>query len=809
MKRVFRGPIYRNLPEKKSYVGRPYRTVKEKYELDKNEARIIASKLVGKGIRSEHGEHEAVGVITHTEITEESDWYIQFEMTPVRGSASWDAVGFIDTGIQYGLSLTHIPSSLTPVEVSVVQVPAREGCFITNGIIPLEDVLEANAYKSLYARDFFVKASAVGAVLEKRGQDLAKLTSDPNHVIIVASLPRYLPSDDTDVPILASAPPAAAAAAAAVATPPSSSTPIMASSGAPEGAVAAAAMHFPGLGAFEAPPSGYQQRAMQLAKKYGINPMGSGAPFSHPGGAPPPARADTGPATIDEEIDDTRRKSKSKRGREKKSKQKKKRKSKKKEESSSGDDEISDGGENDASSTSSSPPPPPPAVAAAAGTTYFTRGTDGRFAPVGAGGTPAASAPLPPAPPAKTPHPSDVPKVKKSSSTPRRRRQHRSSSRRGASPSSSSASSEEETYVRRSKSQDKRHRKELEEMRAEMGKEREQHYKLLAETMMTSLRSAPAPPASSSSSSVPSPHVAAGAREQHAEDAAKAWELNEKAGLTPKGSMEKIRKTLASGAIDRSHENAQRKLAKEKKNKKGRKKSDAMSESDDDEKKEGEEEAEMGDADDEKLKAAAEWQARHAARLKGYAPTTAGGGGGGGKKPPHPSVPVPESKLEASASRGYQPATVRTRFGFLIGPTPWPVSSDVVRAGMPREDFVKTEKKGKYSNYGDEVKARHLTPYVIGGTPEPADIDPKRRIYGSAVYSPFDQERARRENKSGDRTYLNPMFANAAGKFPDRCLFAPIVRDDTLDLFEPYKTPGAVHEPVRISASAWDQHWFS
>jgi hypothetical protein len=158
--REFSGIIYHGIPAVKSYSGRDWQTDEEKYELDRREVEAMKDLLRGRPIKSEHGkDHNPVGTVLRSYVETAvsagggsqpvDTWRVDFQIddSTYEGACT---CAWIDTKHQYHLSLTHLPRFLQPMEVSVVQVPARDRCVVDRGIIPFEDAIKASRYKELY-----------------------------------------------------------------------------------------------------------------------------------------------------------------------------------------------------------------------------------------------------------------------------------------------------------------------------------------------------------------------------------------------------------------------------------------------------------------------------------------------------------------------------------------------------------------------------------------------------------------------------------------------------------------------------------
>jgi hypothetical protein len=119
--------------------GKP-RNDQELKELTVSQCQTMAPQLVGKPIRFEHQKH-AFGVISGSKFDQATgDWAIEFDV-PHADKYTPEMIRMIIDKLQWqGLSLTHpmhtqgeLAGQLAgePVEVSICEIPAREGCYVT------------------------------------------------------------------------------------------------------------------------------------------------------------------------------------------------------------------------------------------------------------------------------------------------------------------------------------------------------------------------------------------------------------------------------------------------------------------------------------------------------------------------------------------------------------------------------------------------------------------------------------------------------------------------------------------------------
>jgi hypothetical protein len=330
-KRQLRGYIARALPPQLPFVGAP-QSQRERYMLSQHDWKAMHPTMVGLPIHSEHGtNHDPVGVITASRLTENNDWQIEFEIDADGPGAGPDALAFVDLDFERSLSLTSLHDNLRRIEVppealevSLCQVPARDECIITHGIMPFEDKIKASALQKSFNERSVVRASASATHRAQRA-----IHSNSSLELVVGSL-----SADTPILIMASA---SAPVAPSLSLTDSSTA---ASHGAAAGAAAAAAVvaeydrsrvaasaaghparddradrprhrrgddghpaprrgggrgrrrangsddrtvYMKDFGRMERPPAVEDQRFAQM-KRLGINPRGSGAPFRGPRG---------------------------------------------------------------------------------------------------------------------------------------------------------------------------------------------------------------------------------------------------------------------------------------------------------------------------------------------------------------------------------------------------------------------------------------------------------------------------------------------------------------------------------------------
>jgi hypothetical protein len=173
--REFEGNIACHVPPPPK---RPTGSHMDIFLLDREEVNIMNPSLPNKPVKGEHGfKHERVGVIKASWVTDDWTWKVKMGFD-LRSEAGRRAVAFIDMGFTTGLSLTHDGDTYETVEVSLCERPARDGCYITDGIRPWIDhdgILNASYYKALYDKSKAITASFQVTDSKKR--------------LIVASLP--------------------------------------------------------------------------------------------------------------------------------------------------------------------------------------------------------------------------------------------------------------------------------------------------------------------------------------------------------------------------------------------------------------------------------------------------------------------------------------------------------------------------------------------------------------------------------------------------------------------------------------------
>ena len=119
--------------------GKP-RSESEFKELTVEHCATMAPQLVGKPIKFAHKDSK-FGIVTASRFSEDSgDWEIDFEVSNDNPYTPKQVQATIESGLCLGLSLSH-PQYFSgekkgqlagePIEVSVCEIPAREGCYIT------------------------------------------------------------------------------------------------------------------------------------------------------------------------------------------------------------------------------------------------------------------------------------------------------------------------------------------------------------------------------------------------------------------------------------------------------------------------------------------------------------------------------------------------------------------------------------------------------------------------------------------------------------------------------------------------------
>jgi hypothetical protein len=109
-------------------------------ELTVEHCTTMAPQLVGKPIKFAHKDSK-FGIVTASRFSEDSgDWEIDFEVSNDNPYTPKQVQATIESGLCLGLSLSH-PQYFSgekkgqlagePIEVSVCEIPAREGCYIT------------------------------------------------------------------------------------------------------------------------------------------------------------------------------------------------------------------------------------------------------------------------------------------------------------------------------------------------------------------------------------------------------------------------------------------------------------------------------------------------------------------------------------------------------------------------------------------------------------------------------------------------------------------------------------------------------
>lgn len=133
MVREFEGFIARKVPEVISTDGVPPHM--QKFLLSRAQVEHMTARLPGKPICGEHAENVSVGRVLAARITSDGDWQVKFALND--DPAGKEAAAFVDMGHTVSLSLQHDSSDLEPIEVTLCQLPAREGSIITAGRNPL------------------------------------------------------------------------------------------------------------------------------------------------------------------------------------------------------------------------------------------------------------------------------------------------------------------------------------------------------------------------------------------------------------------------------------------------------------------------------------------------------------------------------------------------------------------------------------------------------------------------------------------------------------------------------------------------
>ena len=145
---VITGCIARKLLDNPSYEGSP-KTREQLYELTVPYAKIMASKLKGRPLMTEH-EGGSIGEIIHSWVTPNKQWWIKaiIDRNSRAGNDMIKAMlnednPFPEAGQIAELSLCH--QGLKPIEVSMVVQGARDGCTIEG--VELLDNAEITAIK--------------------------------------------------------------------------------------------------------------------------------------------------------------------------------------------------------------------------------------------------------------------------------------------------------------------------------------------------------------------------------------------------------------------------------------------------------------------------------------------------------------------------------------------------------------------------------------------------------------------------------------------------------------------------------------
>jgi hypothetical protein len=134
-KRLYKGYVARGLLDKHTYTDTPQND-QQLLELTKEKGRILGSKMCGKQIpiKVEHDQKDIItGKVINSWVEQapdgSQDLVAEF-LIPNETLVEKMATELIDKGKLVGLSLTHFPDTLDPVELSLVWEGARPGTWI-------------------------------------------------------------------------------------------------------------------------------------------------------------------------------------------------------------------------------------------------------------------------------------------------------------------------------------------------------------------------------------------------------------------------------------------------------------------------------------------------------------------------------------------------------------------------------------------------------------------------------------------------------------------------------------------------------
>lgn len=120
-----------------TYTGIPIAGTKEFYELTRDEATVLASKMRGIDVLIEHhNKADRIGHVTAANVDEQGVGHAEFEIDTSTQTGR-NAVMTIDSGICPAVSLRHNLPGFDPVELSIVAAGARPGTCTHAHTLPL------------------------------------------------------------------------------------------------------------------------------------------------------------------------------------------------------------------------------------------------------------------------------------------------------------------------------------------------------------------------------------------------------------------------------------------------------------------------------------------------------------------------------------------------------------------------------------------------------------------------------------------------------------------------------------------------